>query len=88
MAQTHPERPTPPASVAVPENPTSHNEQMYNKKKETNIYDGTEMVQVTLFTRTLVSSPNPHAIAAISKGTRAIKLCSNNNPSVLNSGAG
>jgi len=36
-----------------------------------------ETMQITLFRRTPVSSPNPNALVAVSKGMQAVKLCTN-----------
>ena len=43
-------------------------------------------MHVTPLRRTLASSPNPNALVAVSKGTRAVKLLFRRNPAVLISG--
>jgi len=47
-----------------------------------------ETMEVTHLRRTLVSSPNPNALVAVSKGMRAVKLCSNKILQFLNGAAG
>ena len=49
--------------------------------------DGVEMVQVIPLRRTLVSS-NPNALVAVSKGTWAVKLCSDKVLQFLTGGRG